>query len=411
MYRFKKLIRKEELMVSSYLNTSNYLERQSFVSYEKSTVKLAVVMDQLAGGIGGAESILFALYELFPDLAAFTTVLDKKIIPENYKNKKFNTSIIQHLPFAKKLYKAYLPIMPIAVEYLNLQEYDVVFSSHHCVAKGIIPRPDAIHICYCHSPARYIWDLFWTYSDHNKLNTVNRIFISVIANYLRMWDVTCASRVDYFLANSSYTAARIKKFYNRESEILYPPVDTNKFNYESSQDYYLMAGRLVAYKGYELAIRAFNESGKKLIIIGDGAEYKRLKQIAGKNIEMQGRVPDYTLTKYMNNCRGFIFPGKEDFGIVMAEAQAAGKPVIAYKAGGALDIILDNKTGVLFEEQSTQSLNQAILLSENIPWDHNYISHHSKKFDKHIFLNRLKYLIMNANELGNSKPVFYWRDK
>ena len=402
-------------MVLSYLNNSKEGDLISYSKYQisstKSHIKLAVVMDQLAGGIGGAESILFALYELFPELIAFTTVLDKKIIPKNYKDKQIHTSIIQNLPFAKRLYKAYLPLMPLAVEYLNLQDYDVIFSSHHCAAKGIIPRPDAVHICYCHSPARYIWDLFWTYSELNRLNPLKKILTSAISSYLRMWDVTCASRVDYFLANSTYTAARIKKFYNRDSEILYPPVDTGKFSYESSQDYYLMAGRLVAYKGYELAIRAFNESGKRLVIIGDGAEYKRLRQIAGKNITMLGRVPDSTLKNHMNNCKGFIFPGKEDFGIVMAEAQSAGKPVIAYKAGGALDIVVDKKTGLFFEEQSIQSLNKAVMISENMQWDQRFIAHHAKRFDKDIFLNRLQYLIMNANELRQLKPVFYWKDK
>ena len=369
--------------------------------------KLAIVSDQLANGIGGAESILFSLYDLFPDISTYITVFNPSIIPSKYKDKKINTTLIQNLPFSKKIYKAYFPLMPFAIEHLNLQEYDVILSSHHCVAKGIIPNPEAVHICYCHSPARYMWDLYWTYSDLNKFGTLKSLLISAILNYIRMWDVTSSNRVDHFLANSKYTALRIKKFYNKDSEILYPPVDTNKFSYESTDDYYLMVGRLVAYKGFELAIDAFNESGKKLVIVGEGAEFNKLKVKAGKNITMTGRVSDQELIKYMNNCKGFIFPGKEDFGIVMAEAQSAGKPVIAFNAGGARDIVIDNETGVLFDEQTFTSLNQAIIKSECINWEPNYITEHAKKFDQQGFKHRLKYIIENAEKFKNNNSYFY----
>ncbi|MEW5818902.1 MAG: glycosyltransferase, partial [Cyanobacteriota bacterium] len=281
--------------------------------------KIAVISDQLAGAIGGSESILFALLDLYPDLPVYTTVLNPDIIPDKYKKLNITTSFIQKLPLSKKVYKAYFPLMPLGVELFNLQKFDIVFSSHHSVAKGIIPRPDATHICYCHSPARYIWDMFWTYSDLNNFNTCKKIFVSSISQYLRIWDVTSACRVDYFLANSTYTSQRIKKFYNRDSEILYPPVETDKFNFETDSDFYLMAGRLVAYKGYELAIEAFNNSGKKLIIIGDGPEFLKLKSKANSNITFLGRVNDDILINHFNNCKAFIFPGKEDFGIVMAE--------------------------------------------------------------------------------------------
>lgn len=360
---------------------------------------LAIISDQLAGGIGGAESILFALYELFPEAPTYTTVYDKEIMPRQYKNKEIIASYIQNLPYSKKLYKAYLPLMPAAIEYFDVQKFDILFSSHHCVAKGIIPRPDAVHLCYCHSPARYIWDMFWTYSNLNNLSPVKKILTSLVSSYLRMWDVTSSCRVDYYLANSSYTAKRIKKFYNRESLILHPPVDINKFKNEETQDYYLMVGRLVAYKGFELAIEAFNESGKKLIIVGDGAEYYKLKEKANSNIVMTGKVSDPDLIKFMNNCKGFVFPGKEDFGIVMAEAQSAGKPVIAYEAGGALDIIKKDETGVFFKEQSVKSMNEAINRAETINWNHKLITAHSQKFDKNIFKEKINFLINNAFEL------------
>jgi len=360
--------------------------------------KIAIISDQLAGGIGGAESITFTAVDLFPEADFYTTVYNPDIIPEKYKNLKINTTFIQKLPFGIKKYKAYFPIMPLAVEYLDLQKYDVIFSSHHSVAKSVITKPEAVHICYCHSPARYIWDLFWTYSDLNGFGGLTRLMVAAVSQYLRMHDVTSAQRVDHFLANSNYTAMRIKKFYNRDSEVLYPPVDTEKFTCEGTGDYYFMLGRLVAYKGYELAVDAFNESGKKLIIAGYGPEYDKLRRKANSNILMPGKVSEKDLIKYMNNCKGFIFPGKEDFGIVMVEAQSAGKPVIAFNGGGARDIVVNNETGILFDEQTVTSLNSAITLAEQREWDSGAIMKNAKNFDKKHFTDRLKYILTNTEQ-------------
>lgn len=359
--------------------------------------KLAIVSDQLCGGIAGAESILFNVLDMFPDAPVYTTVCNPEIIPEQYKKTKIIPSFIQKLPMAKSFYKAYFPIMPLAVEDFNLQEYDVIFSSHHSVAKNIIPKPEAFHVCYCHSPARYIWDLFWTYSKLNGFNKLSRTLVAAISQYLRVLDVTSSNRVDLFLANSSFTAARIKKFYRRESFVVYPPVDTEKFNHEGEGDYFFMLGRLVAYKGFELAVEAFNESGKRLVIAGDGPVYKKLKDRANKNVQLLGKIPDEELVRYMNNCKGFIFPGKEDFGIVMAEAQSAGKPVVAFKEGGSSDIVLNNETGILFEEQTAESLNNAVLKSEKILWNNRFISERAKMFDKKIFKSRIKLILENKS--------------
>ena len=363
---------------------------------DSSKKKIAIVSDQISGGIGGAESITFSMARMYPDAHLYATVVDKNILPDDILQKGIQSTFIQNLPLSKKLYKAYLPLMPTAIEYLDLQEYDIIFSSHHCVAKGIIPRPDAVHICYCHSPARYIWDLFWTYQQLNGVNKITKFLSSFLCNYLRVWDVTSSARVDYFLANSGYTAARIKKFYNRDCEILYPPVDTNKFFHEGYDDYYLMISRLVGYKRFDLAIEAFNENGKKLVIIGDGAEFEKYKKIAKPNVKLLGKVSDEILAKYMNRCKGFIFPGKEDFGIVMAEAQAAGKPVIAFKGGGALDIVIDGQTGILFEEQTVESLGNAIKICEKNEWDNRFIQESAKRFDKEKFNKRLKQIIENT---------------
>ncbi len=364
---------------------------------------IALVSDKLAGAFGGAEAILFAAHELYPEAPIFTTALDRTIIPARYQGADYRTTFIQQLPAFEKLYKVYYPLMTLAHELLELQEYDVIFSSHHSVAKSIIPRPDAVHICYCHSPARYIWDMFWTYSKLNGFNPLQSMMVAAMSQYIRVLDVSSANRVDHFVANSRYTAIRIKKFYNRDSEILHPPVNTERFKHIESQDYYLMTGRMVAYKGFELAVDAFNESGKRLVIIGDGPEYKRLKEKAKSNISMLGRVSDEELERYMNNCSGFVFPGKEDFGIVMAEAQAAGKPVIAFKAGGALDIVRDKQSGVLFDHLTTQSLNQAILEADSIFWDHRFIAEDAQRFNLTSFKERLSYLIENAEEFSSYK--------
>lgn len=360
--------------------------------------KMAIVSDQICGGMGGAEHILFGVAELYPDAPVFTTIYNKKIIPEKYKNVDIRHTFIQKLPFAQKIYKAYFPLMPLAVELLNLQDYDVIFSSHHSVAKGVITRPDAIHICYCHSPARYIWDMFWSYSKLNGFGFLTNLLVSLISQYIRIWDVVSAKRVDYFIANSSYTAARIKKYYGRESEVIFPPVDTHKFNNEGDGGYYFMAGRLVAYKGFELAVDAFNLSGKQLIIAGDGAEYKKLKAKAKNNVKLVGRVSSEEIIHYMNNCRGFVFPGKEDFGIVMAEAQAAGKPVIAFNGGGAKDIVINNETGILFESQCVDSLNDAVEACESKNWNSDFIQAHSEKFDKAKFWEKISYIIDNVEK-------------
>lgn len=360
--------------------------------------KIAIISDQLAGGIGGAESITFAAVDLFPQADFFTTVYNPDIIPKKYKDLKINTTFIQNLPFAKTKYKAYFPIMPLAVEYLNMQQYDVIFSSHHSVIKGIITKPEAVHVCYCHSPARYIWDLFWTYSDLNRFGGLTRVMVAALSQYLRMWDVTSSERVDHFLANSNYTAMRIKKFYGRDSEVMFPPVDTEKFTHEGTDEYYFMLGRLVAYKGFELAVDTFNENGKQLVIAGTGPEYNRLKQKAKSNIHMPGRVSNEELVKYMNNCKGFLFPGKEDFGIVMVEAQSAGKPVIAFNGGGALDIIKNMETGILFNEQTTSSLNEAVNLADKQNWNHEHIMNHASSFDKKHFTDRLNYILNNSDK-------------
>jgi glycosyltransferase involved in cell wall biosynthesis len=360
---------------------------------------LAILSDQLAGSVGGAESILFAALDLYPEADVYTTVHREGFLPAPYNQRKIHTTFIQQMPFSVDKYKAYLPLMPMAVEMLNLQQYDTLLSSHHSMIKGVIPRPDAYHVCYCHSPARYLWDMFWTYSDLNGFSSLQRLLVGGISSGLRQWDVTAACRVDRFLANSNFTAQRIEKFYNRRATVLYPPVNTNKFSHEATGDYYLIAGRMVAYKGFELAIDTFNENGKPLVVIGSGPEYEHLRVKARPNIRMLGRVDDATLAHHMNNCKGFIFPGKEDFGIVMAEAQSAGKPVVALAAGGAMDIISHGETGILAPEYTVESFKRAVEQAEHTVWSSGAIAESAKRFDVSVFKSQLKQYVESVERV------------
>lgn len=365
------------------------MQHSSPSSSAPSGKRMAILSDQLAGGIGGAESILFAAMDLRPDADVYTTVQRPGLVPEPYGSKIQRTTWIQNLPKAPDLYKAYLPLMPLAVEMLNLQEYDQLFTSHHSVIKGIIPRPDAYHACYCHSPARYLWDLFWTYSNLNGFGAIKQVMVAAVSQYMRLWDVTSANRVDLFIANSTITAKRIKKFYQRESHIIYPPVDTHRFRHAGTEDYYLMVGRLVAYKGFELAIDVFNELKQPLVIIGGGPEYEKLKAKAGPTVKLLGKVDNATLEHHMNHCKGFIYPGKEDFGIVMVEAQSAGKPVIALNAGGAQDIVIPGETGLLADTPSVVAFADAVRQANAMTWDHAAIAQHAQKYDVTLFKQQL----------------------
>jgi glycosyltransferase involved in cell wall biosynthesis len=355
----------------------------------------AIISDQLAGGIGGAESLLWLAMDLLPQADVYTTVIRPEIIPSPYNKRTITPTWIQNLPNAAKWYKGYLPLMPLAIEMLDLQAYDVVLSMHHSMAKGVIVRPDALHVCYCNSPARYIWDMFWTYSEMNQFGPLKHLVVAALSHYLRMWDVTSAQRVDYFLANSSIIKQRVETFYNRPAEVLHPACDTNKFENLGTDDYYLMVGRLVAYKGFDLAVDVFNQLKLPLKIAGSGPELEALRAKAGPTVEVLGRVDEATLKTLVGRCKGFIYPGKEDFGIVMVEAQAAGKPVIALAAGGALDIVKHGETGWLAPHYTVEAFKKAVLEANQQVWDIQHITAHAENFSIEKFQHRLKEILDN----------------
>lgn len=343
-------------------------------------MKVAIVHDWLTN-MGGAEKIIKILHGMFPDAPIYTLVYDKDNMPNEFKSMDIRTSVLQKIPFSKKKYQSLLPLMPTAVEQFNLSDYDVVISSSTCCAKGIITGTDTLHICYCNTPMRYGWDFYHNYIE-NK-NRLSKVMIAFSMNYIRLWDRLSADRVDNFISNSNNVSKRIRKHYKRESKVIYPPVDTGFYTPSNeNEDYYLIVSRLVPYKRVDLAIKVFNELGLPLIIIGEGSELKTYIRVVKNNIKLMGKLSDDEVRDYYRKCKAFIFPGEEDFGITPVEAQACGRPVIAFGKGGALETVVNDKTGIFFNEQNTESLKEAVLsLEKNISqFDKEVIRQHSLKF-------------------------------
>jgi len=345
----------------------------------------------------GGEAVISAILELFPNADLYVHVCDKKLVKKtlgvNFKGKIIN-SFVSRLPLALKHYQKYLPLMPLALEQWDLSDYDLIISSESGPAKGVITRPDALHICYCHSPMRYVWDMYHVYLS--KAGLLIRTLFPLVAHWLRVWDRSSADRVDYFIANSSYVSARINKFYRRKSEVIFPPVNTGEFTHTRTRsNFYLCLGQLVGYKRADLAVDAFNQLGIPLIIIGEGELYEELRTRALPNIQLLGRQPFNVVKDHLERCKALIFPGLEDFGIVPVEAMAAGAPVIAYGRGGALDTVIDGKTGILFSDQTVDALLAAVRCVENgeYRFDKDELRSHSLKFDKSIFLKKIQQTI------------------
>ncbi len=314
----------------------------------------------------GGEKVLEAFLDLYPDAVIITHVYDPKKVSAKVRQHEVRQTFVGRLPGAKRHYQKYLPLMPLALELMDMQEFDLILSSESGPAKGIIPRPDATHISYCHSPMRYIWDHYHIYRA--RAGRVARLVMPFMARKLRIWDVTSAARVDRFVANSSFIKQRIQKFYRRDADVIYPPVDTEEFRISDTVgDHYLLAGEMVSYKRADLAIEAFNASGRKLVVVGDGEMRRTLERKSGSNITFLGRLPFAELKQQFATCRALIFPGEEDFGIIPVEVMASGRPVIAYGRGGALDTVAEGVSGILFREQNVAALNDAIDRFEDNP--------------------------------------------
>jgi glycosyltransferase involved in cell wall biosynthesis len=325
-------------------------------------MKVALVHDWLTGQRGG-EKVLEVLAEVFPKAPIYTLFHFKGSQREDIERRVIRTSFLQGMPFLRNKYRFYLPLFPMAVEMFDLQAYDLVVSTSHCVAKGVIPRPDALHVCYIHSPMRYAWNLYFSYFLPARLSPFSRFVIPPVVHGLRTWDAASSARVDHFVANSANVARRVERYYRRKADVIHPPADTDFFTPDESAptgDYFLIVSALVPYKRIDLAVEAFNGTGAPLKIVGAGPEYKALKRRARPNIEFQGSVGSEDLRRLYRGAKAFIVPGEEDFGIAAIEAQACGTPVIAYDRGGSREAVVPGKTGLLFEEPSAAGLLGAL---------------------------------------------------
>ncbi len=342
----------------------------------------------------GGERVLEAFCDLFPEATIFTHVVDRSKLSAKLNRHEIKTTFISKFPFATSQYQKLLPFMPRALEELDLSDFDLVISSESGPAKGVITRPDAFHLCYCHSPMRYIWDLYPYYLD--SAGFLARQVFPGIAHRLRTWDVASAARVDHFVANSNFVKQRIKKFYRRDSDVIHPPVPISEFETarsESPQDYYLAAGELVGYKRFDLVVDAFTQLGLPLKVIGEGEQSKELKRRAGPSIEFLGRVDFDSLKHHFGSCKALVFPGEEDFGMVPVEVMAAGRPIIAYGKGGALDTVIDPRTGVLFSEQTTASIIDAVHRFESLSFDPDSIQEHAAGYSSEVFKSKISELL------------------
>ena len=358
-------------------------------------MQVALVHDWLTT-MGGAEKVLEALTETLP-AKLFTLVRDpKKLEGTPFEEMDVKTSFIQKLPRAKSKYRSYLPLFPIAIEQFDLSDYDLIISSSHSIAKGVLTHADQVHICYCHTPMRYAWDLYQQYLRESKLKSgFKGVLAKFFLHYLRMWDAHCSSRVDAYVANSEYVARRIQKLYEKEAKVIYPPVDVDYFSLsEEKEDFYLTASRMVPYKKIDLIVEAFGEMpDKKLVVIGDGPEMNKVKAKAKGNIEILGYQEDSVLRSYLQRAKGFVFAALEDFGILPVEAQGCGTPVIAFGKGGARETVVENETGLFFEEQSVPSLIKAIEAFEKREFDPKKIRAHAEKFRPEIFKEKFQALV------------------
>ncbi|MEA2016488.1 MAG: glycosyltransferase [Actinomycetota bacterium] len=308
-------------------------------------------------GMRGGEKVVESICGLFPDIDIFTLVHNRDKVSELINRHKISTSFIQKFPFAKKKYQTYLPFMPVAIEQFDLSDYDIVISSESGIAKGVLTNPETCHFCYCHTPMRYLWNMYFDYLRNERVGFFKRKIIERVFNYLRVWDLATASRVDYFISNSNNVRKRILKYYRRDSEVIYPPVDVENMIFSAKkEDYYLIVSQLVSYKRIDIAVRAFNQLKKELVIVGEGGEYKKLKKMAKPNIKFMGWQEADSLKQLYAGAKAFIFPGEEDFGITPVEAQASGTPVIGFGKGGLMETVVEGKTGLFFHRQDYRDL-------------------------------------------------------
>ena len=364
-------------------------------------LRVALVHDWLTGMRGG-EKCLEVMCELFPDAPIYTLVHVKGAMSPLIESKTIHTSFLQRFPFVEQKYRMYLPLFPFAIEAFDFSDYDLLLSTSHCVAKGAKPRGDALHLCYCFTPMRYVYEMYDEYFGKGQAGMATRMAMKIVAPLLRVWDKKTADRVHHFVAISEHVRQRIRRHYGRDAEVIFPPVDTAKFQ-ASRRDagYYLVVSALVPYKKVDLAVKAFNKTGKRLIIVGKGPDEEKLRQLAKPNVEFVGWKSDDELALLYAGCTALVFPGEEDFGIVPLEAMASGKAVIAYGKGGALETVQDGLSGVFFYEQTVEALEIAVSKAEQMQFDVENVRKRALQFSRSIYKDAMKKFIEEKIEAHN----------
>jgi glycosyltransferase involved in cell wall biosynthesis len=374
------------------------------------SMRIAIVHEWFTSMRGG-EKCVEALCEVFPDATVYALLHVKGSVSPIIERMPIHTSFVQHLPFAATWYRYYLPLFPTAVRRFDLSGFDIVISSNHCAAKGVRTAPHTLHICYCYTPMRYIWTQYEDYFGAGRSGLLARWGMRAAVGYLRRWDLRTAKNPHYFIAISENIRKRIRTIYGRESDVIYPPVDSAALSVvREHEDFDLIVSALVPYKRVDIAVEAYNRMGRCLVVIGDGPDLFRLRQMAGPTVQMLGWRPDDDVRDHFRRCRAVVFPGEEDFGIVPVEAIACGKPVVAYARGGALETVLEGpalKTGVLFQEQTAESLSAAVRKLEAESFDTVAMHAFALGFDREIYKLKMKEYILKRWEgfqAGSPQP-------
>lgn len=356
---------------------------------------IAIFHDNFAQ-MGGAERVAEALLDAMPSAALHTTLAaPAKLIPA-LRERDIHTTWMQYLPEPGRYYRHYFLLYPLAVESANLKAYDLIFSSCWGYAKGVRKRRDALHVCYCHTPMRWVWR-HEDYVAREQFGQLQQRALSVVLPPVRRWDLHAAKRPDHFLTSSAAVAERIRRIYGRDATVIPPPIDVDRFRTSKEQgDFYLVVSRLVAYKRIHLAVQACNLLRTRLIVIGDGPDRQALEQLAGPTVTFMGRQPDEVVAEAASTCRALLFPGEEDFGITPLEVNAAGRPVVAWRGGGATETVRENETGVFFDEPTPDSLAAAIERLERLAWDPARLRSHAATYDRPVFVRRIREFLLGV---------------
>lgn len=367
-------------------------------------MRVAIVCSWL-NQYGGAERVLEVIKSLYPDAPIYTSIFWPEALPGYYRAWEIHVSALDHFPLIHRYHRLFLPLYPLAFEAFDLSEYDLILSVTSAFAHGVVTTPQTLHICYCLTPARFLWD-YENYVQREGIARALKLFLPFMLRGLRQWDRLAADRVDEFVAISEEVARRIAKYYRRPSQVIYPPVETARFKPSKEQgDYFLIISRLVPYKRIDLAVEAFNRLGLPLVIIGDGRDRAALERMAQPNIHFLGRINDQEISEYLARCRAFIFPGEEDFGIAPLEAQAAGRPVIAYAGGGALETVRSGVTGTFFYPQTADALAEAVASFDETRYDPIEIRRNAENFDVSVFQQRFREFVKSRYAARCVPPI------